>query len=320
MTLNSFKGFIEITPHSLRNLKSGQLSSKIVSLIENFIQDLIANTSGKSNEEEVETVLKSFSPRFQEIKRQIQDEIPDKNGNMRFIPAEYIEMIYIITYYLYDNYRITQKVVASLFGFDEKIYKDRGGITPVNDCKATKLKYSFRLLIDDDKDFLEIIIPFLGKVSAQISNSYSVCLCNNISIITNLEYNNAKINHKGFQSKQMYYNIKEAEDMLQWVFNDNFAVDVIKIKNSILNLIDTENKELTEEIFVKMIEWGIDIGQENLRRPELENFNYSYTLFKECIKKRDWFQEARDDLVYKYADIFMLSVEEVNSGKEINKQ
>lgn len=303
---------IDIKPHSHRRnpLTKGKLSEETVQSIKDFVLKVCRLTK---HTEDIDTLFCQYGDEFRGITSQIKSEsIKEGKAKESFTAMEYLEAVYIVSFYLIKNLGYTQKKIAECFGFKAGNYRTNWGITPDLDVTASTLSCNVSLPIEEKSLFLKEIIPFIGRVSANISNSFSLYLTNDIDIIANIPTSNKKISN----SRQLLFNIKEDADMHKWVFYEQFCIQPAKIKELILNLIDEKDKQLSAEIFEKIQGWGIKIREENLKEPCIQRFNDALYAFNSFIENRELLLEARDDPSHDADDVFLSE----DKNNTVNKQ
>lgn len=340
-TLKELDLITDVTPHSLKSLSfknerlSDELSSKLIEFTRS-INDHIIKVASKETFAKGDLVkeFEDYTKTFEEIKANITAEIPDKNGNMRFTPEEYVKVIYIITYQMIKYLDLSQEQVAQILNINKKNYKDRWGISPASDCKMKQLSYKYTLPIDSNKEELITLLPYIGSYLAEISISYFIGVSNHMSLFTNLENTNKNSNQKNkddgsrFYGRQFYHNITNLEELYSWVFIEYILDNNIQVKERVKKLVCTQDIEMNKEFLEFLLTCGVEIKAENLIDNDYKGFQNKYRSYLDAIENKKIWLDVLDNPDMPYDELMVdrrkwkpeesISHEEL-CNKEINK-
>lgn len=319
MKLNSLDYDLEVIPHANKKLKAASIPTQIIDRLKKFVVDIDSYIKEINDHQEDLSTLESKKQRFMVFKderKSIYDSIfsliGKKNGTISSTPAEYVEAVYIVTYQLSKYLGFTQDDVSLCLGFNKNMYRDKWGISPVADYNSYHVNYNIKLPIDYNSDVLDKLIPMLGAFSANISSSAEVVLSNNPSIVVNLHTGNRKnmINKKLFM----------LNDMSRFIcFSEMFA-DFKVFKERVHQIIDTCNVDRGEKFLESILSWGITLSNDNLRRHDKESFDLDYERYLQCIKDKEYFEEATDNPDYDYDYYFLGDIQQKKDGTLPNKE
>lgn len=319
MILNTLDFNLDVIPHANKKLKEGKISVQIVDNLKKFvyemdnvIQEIYMHREDYSTIDSVKSKLDSCINDFNSIYNSIFELIGKKSGSLSFTPAEYVEAVYIVTYQLSKYLGFTQEEVSSLLDFNKNMYRDKWGISPVADYNSYHVNYDAKLPIDDNSDILEKIIPMLGAFSAAISSSAEVVVSNNPSIVVNL--------HTGNRKNKLSKKLFMLNDMSRFIcFSEMFA-NFKLFKERVIQVIDTCKVERGEEFLEHILSWGITLSNDNLRRHDKESFDSDYMRYLQCIKDKEYFEEAIDNPDYDFDEHFTGSIQQRKDGTLPNKE
>lgn len=319
MVLNSLEFGLEVIPHANKQLKVASIPPQIVNRLKKFVIDVDSVIKEICEHQQDYPTIESKKQRliiFRDERQSIYDSIFNligkKSGSLSFTPAEYIEAMYIVTYQLSKYLSFTQDDVSSCLDFNKNMYRDKWGISPVADYNSYHVNYDTKLPIDNNSDILEKLIPMLGAFCAAISSSAEVVVSNNPSIVVNLHTGNRKnmINKKLFM----------LNDMSGFIcFSEMFANFKV-FKERVKQIIDTCNVDRGEEFLESILSWGITLSNDNLRRHDKESFDLDYERYLQCIKDKEYFEEAIDNPDYDFDEHFTGSINQKKDGTLPNKE
>lgn len=315
-TLKSLEGITEVKPHSLRKkLPEGKLSNKMVQQLVDFAESLnakIIELSSKENvsKEDLLNELSEYGEKFKQIRGSIAAEIPDKKGNMRVIPREYVEVIYILTYQMVKYLNLAQSDIAKLFGLLEKDFKDRWGISPASDYKIKHAEYHFALPSDTNTDILKDLVPYIGSYLADVSYNYIIGVSNKMSLFANLENTNKSSTRKKkgvvlFYGRQFYCNITSIQDLYDWVFIEYIPNNVVAVKEKVQSLLCTDNVEMNENLLKFLLTSGIEIKAENINENDYKGFQLKYEEYLAKVKDKELWEEVLENPEIPYDDLMV---------------
>ena len=274
-----------------------------------------------------DNIIKEFADytkRFKQIQNDIIAEIPSKNGGMRLIPEEYVEVIYIITYQMSKYLGLGQIHVAKILNIKERDYKDRWGISPANDCKVKQADYRFVLPIDSDKEELRNLIAYVNSYLAEISSSYLIGVSNRMSLFTNTENTNKSINRKNedgsmFYGRQFYHNLTSIQDLYDWIFIEHIMTNGISVKEKTQDLLCTDNVEMNEDFLEFLLSNGIEIKAENLNQNDYKKFQRKYKKYLSDIENKKIWLDVLEHPEMPY-DALYIEKDKWNEEKAIDRE
>lgn len=326
-TIQALRGITDITPHSLTKIpfSAGKISQNLINKLTNLTLDICQeiNDISLSSEKPSDEFFSKYSERFKSIRADIVAEIPNKCNQMRFTPEEYIEVIYIITYQLHKCFGITQEFVAKMFGMSRNIFKSKWGISPTMDCDAYSTTYQFKLPFETETDFLETIIPYIGKKSAVVSNDYFIGVSNNISIFANIAQTNKSTNRgkkvKKFCNRQFFHVPTEFDDFYFSFFVEYTRTNPKKFREIAVNILDTSDVEVSRDLIEYLINIGYEFEKCNLNNNNFVEFTSDYERYRKSYDERNYWLEAKDDPDHDFDDAFLVTPKEHAAGRDIDK-
>lgn len=336
-SLEKLQGITDITPHAYPQepFMTGTISQEVVDSLVSFTLDICQEIE-KMAENGVNPEVEDFA-QYTERFKQIREEMK-ANATKKKTPEEYVECVYVITYQFVKLLGKSQEFVSKVLDFKKSNYKSYWGMSPAADFVAYNSEYQFKLPIDKDTDFLEAVIPYIGKKSSIVSNDYFIGVSNRMSILANLKNTNKNATRKNketkaveFYGRQFYFNIADRESSLRYIFiahtkrisRDNtgkYAGEPTdRFRDMVKDFINTDDIKITEDLMEYLLNNGVQIKPENLNNNNFVAFQVDYEKYKKAYEERKYWIEAKDSPEHDYDDAFLVDKEEHEAGRDIDK-
>lgn len=320
-TLEKLQGITDVTPHAYPQNPfpidsiSQETKDKLVSFTLDICQEVEIMSKNGANPK-VEDFAQ-YTERFKQIREQMKEEAKKRT------PEEYVECAYVIAYQFIKLLGKSQKFVSNVLGFKESNYKSYWGTSPNADLVAFNSKYQFKLPFETESDFLEVIIPYIGKKAAIVSNDYTIGVSNCISIFANIPQTNKNSNRgKGdnkFYGRQFFHTPKEFDDYYFSFFIEHTRTNPQKFKEIASNILDTSDIEVSDALMEYLINVGYKFEKSNLNNNNFTEFTLDYEKYQNKYKERAYFIESKDDPEHDFDDMFSVEKEEYLKGVRKDK-
>lgn len=330
-TLESLKGITDVTPHSLKSgpLKQNEISKDLINRLVDFVKSInnkiiTISPPQDMSKDELVNEFADYTQMFKQIQMDIVAEIPSKNGGMRIIPEEYVEVIYIVTYQMCKHLDLKQVDAAKILNLKERDFKDRFGISPASDCKIKQADCRFTLPVDYNKEELKDLVSYVNSYLAELSNSYFIGVSNRMSLFANTENLNKSVNRKVkdspiFYGRQFYYSISSIQDLYDWIFIEHIVQNSTAVKEKVQNFLCTDDVEMNEEVLEFLLTCGVEIKAENLNQNDYKGFQRKYKEYLAKIKDKELWMEVIEHPEIPY-DELLIDMKDWTEDKAVDRE
>lgn len=321
-TLEKLKGITDVTPHAYPQNPfpvdkiSQETKDSLVSFTLDICQEIEAMSKNEANPKAED--FAQYTERFRQIRVQMKADSKEKKT-----PEEYVECVYIITYQFIKLLDKSQAFVSNVLDFKESNYKSYWGMSPSADFVAYNSEFQYKLPFETETDFLETIIPYIGKKMSIVSNDYFIGVSNNISIFTNIAQTNKNSNRvkgdKKFYGRQFFHVPTEFDDFYFSFFVDYTRTNPQKFKEIAVNILDTSDVEVSRDLIEYLINIGYEFEKCNLNNNNFAEFTSDYKRYRKSYDERNYWFEAKDDPDHDFDDAFLVTPKEHAAGRDIDK-